>query len=96
MSAKHEEYPITFNFKGYKMGIFVEVDDEQFANTMREELINSYKMLKEDTNSTFCNIFSSDPDEERKEVKRHLKAFKTIINWYSTRQEWAEFKENDK
>ena len=42
---------ITFNFKGYKMGIFIEVDDEQFANTMREELINSYKMLKEDNDS---------------------------------------------
>ena len=50
----------------------------------RNELKNTYDMLKE---PQIVPIFSHDPKVEAKKVKKLLKAFRKVHNWYSLQED---------
>ena len=72
------------------MNISLFIDDEYFEDILRKGLIESYNMVKHD--KIDIPIFSTDPEKERKKLKKLLKSFECIINWYSSPDEWKEFK----
>lgn len=73
----------------------VVVDTNQFVYELVDELckanlIESLEVIK--NNSIGIPIFSTNPEEEAKEVKKLIKAFERVLDWYSHPDEWKHFK----
>lgn len=64
---------------------------EIFDDFCRENLKESLEIIKNSKNGV--PIFSHDKEEEKKKVKKLIKAFERVIDWYSPPNEWKHFDE---
>lgn len=71
----------------------IDVSDVWFDDALRKELIDAYNNIKYDV--VGVPTFSTDPKKEKKKIKKLLNAFSMVINWYSTQEQWEQFKENN-
>ena len=60
----------------------IEVCDEQLTELVVADLKSSLAGLREELKSKQANFFSLDPKEDRKIIKKHIKAFKLILDYY--------------
>jgi HEPN domain-containing protein len=60
----------------------IEICDEQLNDIVVKELSAQLSYLKEDYEDGRVGVFSLDPDEERKEMKRLIKALERVLDWY--------------
>ncbi len=71
------------------------VNTNQFVHELLDELcranlIESLELIKD--NNIGIPIFSTDPEVEEKEVKKLIKAFERVLDWYRSPAEWKYFK----
>ncbi len=66
----------------------IEIDD-MFAEQVVIQMLNeSMEMLEKDLEAyeagghPFIAVFSTDPDEDAKRLKKQIKAFKRVLSWY--------------
>ena len=62
--------------------ITIEVCDEQLNDLVVADLQQSLQGLRQDLEEGRGGIWSFDPKEDRKMIKKHIKALKLIINYY--------------
>ena len=62
--------------------MLIEICDEQLHAIVIKELSAQLSYLKEDYEDGKVGVFSFDWDEERKKVKRLIKAFERVLDWY--------------
>ena len=60
----------------------IEICDEQLHAIVIKELSEQLSYLKEDLEEGKVGVFSFDWDEERKKVKRLIKALERVLDWY--------------
>lgn len=60
----------------------VEICDEQLNAIVIKELSAQLSYLKEDYEDGGVPVFSYDRDEERKKLKRLIKALERVLDWY--------------
>ena len=60
----------------------VEICDEQLNAIVIKELATQLSYLKEDYEDGRVGVFSFDWDEDRKKVKRLIKALERVLDWY--------------
>ena len=63
----------------------IEICDEQIQEIVIKELYEKIRYLKEDYEDGKVGVFSFDWDEERKKVKRLIKALARVLDWYEVR-----------
>ena len=61
--------------------IMIEVNDEQLNELVAADLQQSLQGLKQDLHEGCGGIWSHDPQEDRKIIKKHIKAFKLILDY---------------
>jgi predicted glutamine amidotransferase len=68
------------------MKIKVDFDDEQLDDVLCAKLKSLMKLLQDDLKSrkdgTGLAIFDTDFDTDVKIIKKHIKAFKTVLKYY--------------
>ena len=62
--------------------ITIEVCDEQLNELVIADLQQSLQGLRQDLDEGRGGIWSFDPKEDRKMIKKHIKALKLIIDYY--------------
>jgi len=62
--------------------IAIEVNDEQLTDLVIADLHQSLQGLRQDLEEGRGGIWSFDPKEDRKIIKKHIKALKLIIDYY--------------
>ena len=62
--------------------VSIEVCDEQLIELVVADLKSSLAGLTEELASKQGGFFSFDPKEDRKIIKKHIKAFKLILDYY--------------
>ena len=62
--------------------VMIEVCDEQLTDLVVADLKQSLQGLKQDLKEGRGGIWSFDPKEDRKMIKKHIKALKLIIDYY--------------
>ena len=62
--------------------ITIEVCDEQLNDLVVADLKQSLQGLKQDLKEERGGIWSFDPKEDRKMIKKHIKALTLIIGYY--------------
>jgi len=62
--------------------ITIEVCDEQLNDLVVADLQQSLQGLRQDLEEGRGGIWSFDPKEDRKIIKKHIKALKLIIDYY--------------
>ena len=62
--------------------ITIEVNDEQLTDLVVADLQQSLQGLRQDLEVGCGGIWSHDPQEDRKIIKKHIKAFKLILDYY--------------
>ena len=60
----------------------IEICDEQLNDIVIKELSAQLSYLKEDYEDGRVGVFSFDWDEDRKKVKRLIKALERVLEWY--------------
>ena len=60
----------------------IEVCDEQLNELVVADLKQSLQGLRQDLKEGRGGIWSHDPKEDRKIIKKHIKAFKLILDYY--------------
>ena len=60
----------------------IEICDEQLNDIVVKELSAQLSYLKEDYEDGRVGVFSFDWDEDRKQVKRLIKALERVLEWY--------------
>ena len=60
----------------------IEVNDEQLNDLVVADLQQSLQCLRQDLEEGRGGIWSFDPKEDRKIIKKHIKAFKLILDYY--------------
>jgi hypothetical protein len=60
----------------------IEVNDEQLSELVVADLKQSLCAIKDDLAQGRNGIFSMDPDENRRELKRYIKALTLIVDYY--------------
>jgi len=60
----------------------IEVCDEQLNDLVVADLKQSLQGLRQDLDEGCGGIWSHDPKEDRKIIKKHIKAFKLILDYY--------------
>ena len=60
----------------------IEICDEQLNAIVIKELSAQLSYLKEDYADGRVGVFSFDWDEDRKKVKRLIKALERVLDWY--------------
>lgn len=60
----------------------IEICDEQLNAIVIKELAAQLSYLKEDYEDGRVGVFSFDWDEDRKKVKRLIKALERVLDWY--------------
>lgn len=60
----------------------IEICDEQLNAIVVKELSAQLSYLKEDYEDGKVGVFSFDWDEDRKKVKRLIKALERVLDWY--------------
>ena len=62
--------------------VSIEVCDEQLNDLVVADLKQSLQGLRQDLEEECGGIWSFDPKEDRKMIKKHIKALKLIIDYY--------------
>lgn len=62
----------------------IEVCDEQINAIVIKELSFQLHYFKQDLKDGRVGVFSLDPDEERKEMKRLIKALERVLDYYGS------------
>ena len=62
--------------------MLIEVCDEQLNELVIADLKQSLQGLRQDLEEGRGGIWSRDPKEDRKIIKKHIKAFKLILDYY--------------
>jgi len=62
--------------------MLIEVCDEQLTDLVVADLQQSLQGLRQDLEERRGGIWSHDPKEDRKIIKKHIKAFKLILEHY--------------
>jgi hypothetical protein len=60
----------------------IEICDEQLNDIVIKELSAQLSYLKEDYEDGRVGVFTFDWDEDRKQVKRLIKALERVLEWY--------------
>lgn len=60
----------------------IEICDEQLNAIVIKELAAQLSYLKQDYEDGRVGVFSFDWDEDRKKVKRLIKALERVLDWY--------------
>lgn len=60
----------------------IEICDEQLNAIVNKELSAQLYYFKKDLKDGRVGVFSFDPAEERKEMKRLIKALERVLDWY--------------
>lgn len=63
--------------------ITVELDSEAIDQVIVDQLFASRSSLLKDYESGTGHVFSLDTDEDRKLIRKTIKAFERVISWYS-------------
>jgi hypothetical protein len=75
--------------------ITVELDWETIDNIIVEQLFESRSALLKDYERGTAKVFSLDPKEDRKQIRKMIKSFERVISWYTVPGS-VEFDELDK
>lgn len=67
------------------MDIIIEIPDDEMDNFVRMSLKQTYELMSEPQD---IPVFSHDPDEDAKEIKKLLKALKRVHNWYALSEDY--------
>lgn len=59
----------------------VDLEWEQVDALVRKELLSCYENFK-DENRPVCGIYSTDKDEDLREMKKMRKAILRVLDWY--------------
>lgn len=59
-----------------------EIDDDSMDRIIVSELKRFVKYFKNDLKSENPRVFFHDPVEDKKEIKRHIDAFNTVIKYF--------------
>jgi len=62
----------------------IELCDEQLSAIVNKELSTQLRYFKEDLKKGSVGVFSHDPTEERKEIKRLIKSFERVLDYYGS------------
>ena len=62
--------------------ITIEVNDEQLNDLVVADLQQSLQAFRQDLEDGCGGIWSHDQKEDRKIIKKHIKAFKLILDYY--------------
>ena len=62
----------------------IELCDEQLTAIVIKELSAQLHYFKKDLKDGRVGVFSFDPDEERKEMKRLIKALERVLDYYGS------------
>jgi hypothetical protein len=62
--------------------VLIEVCDEQLTELVLAELQHSLEALKQDLKDGRSGLWSHDPKEDRKIIKKHIKALELILEYY--------------
>ena len=62
--------------------IAIEVCDEQIESIITKELSQQLRFVKDDLEKGRLGMFSYDPEENTKQVKKLAKALKCVLDWY--------------
>lgn len=62
--------------------ITIEVCDEQIESIITKELSQQLRFVKDDLEKGRLGMFSYDPEENTKQVKKLAKALKCVLDWY--------------
>jgi len=66
----------------------IEIDDMFAEQVVAQMLRDSMEMLENDLaaykkgDSPYIPVFSTDPVEDAKQLKKQIKAFKRVLSWY--------------
>jgi len=60
----------------------IEICDEQLNDIIIKELSAQLSYFKQDLEEGRVGVFSFDWDEDRKQVKRLIKALERVLDWY--------------
>ena len=63
--------------------ITVELDSEAIDQVIVDQLFESRLSLLKDYESGTGHVFSLDTAEDRKQIRKMIKAFERVIKWYS-------------
>ena len=63
--------------------ITVELDWETIDNIIVEQLFESRSALLKDYERGNAKVFSLDPKEDRKQIRKMIKSFERVISWYT-------------
>jgi hypothetical protein len=63
--------------------ITVELDAEAIDQVIVDQLFDARSSLLKDYESGTGRVFSLDTDEDRKLIRKTIKAFERVISWYS-------------
>lgn len=74
------------------MKIEVDLGDTLYDIFDQIVVINLNDQLDTFKNNTSIPFFSSDPEEEKKQVKKMIKAIERVLDWYNPPSEWKHFK----
>jgi hypothetical protein len=68
------------------LNVTIEVDSDQLNTIVRADLKLLLESLEDDLSRNEANkrgsIFSMDFEEDQKEIKKHIKAFKRVLKYY--------------
>lgn len=84
----------------YKMKVSIELEDKQIEAIMLNELKEQYQSIIENIEArknglNVYGMFVAEKEEDIREMKRHLDAFDTVIDFNSTRGEYNKWKRGD-
>ena len=75
--------------------ITVDLDWETLDNIIVEQLFESRSALLKDYERENAKVFSLDPVEDRKQIRKMIRSFERVIEWYTVPGS-VEFDELDK
>jgi hypothetical protein len=63
--------------------ITVELNAEEIDNIIVEQLFESRSALLKDYERGDAKVFSLDPKEDRKQIRKMIRSFERVIEWYT-------------
>jgi hypothetical protein len=63
--------------------ITVDLDSETLDNIIVEQLFESRSALLKDYERENAKVFSLDPIEDRKQIRKMIRSFERVIEWYT-------------
>ena len=63
--------------------ITVELDSETIDQVIVDQLFAARSSFLKDYESGTAHVFSLDPKEDRKQIRKMIKSFERVISWYS-------------